>query len=84
MSKLSQITLNKIKEQIIIFLYENYPRSYTAAYVGRDIGRKNELVGRLLDELNKKKVVLLNIKKSKSFKYYRLSEVAKKVYDKEL
>lgn len=84
MVKLSGSTLNKIKEQIILTLYEKYPKSYTAKAIGREIGRDNELIGRLLDELKKNKVVILNVKKSKFFKYYRLSDVAKRIYDKKL
>ena len=81
MPSLSRSNEKRIKEQIIQFLYENHPNSYTAKRIGRELIRDNEFVDRLLRELEETKIVTVNQNKSRSFKYYRLTDIAKRAYD---
>lgn len=81
MPKMSVRTRRRIIEQIISFLYENYPSSYTPKRIGYELARDNEFVTGLLKDLEKKKVIGVNREKSKYFTYYRLSKVAKQAYD---
>jgi predicted transcriptional regulator with HTH domain len=71
----------RIKEQILQYLYEKYPSSFTSKWISKELIRDNEFVGRLLNELEVAKVIEKNERRSSHFTYYRLSEIAKKAYD---
>lgn len=81
MPGLNKSNEKRIKEQIIQYLYENYPNSYTSKRIGKELIRNNEFTARLLKELEEAKVVAVNQNKSKFFKYYRLTDIAKRAYD---
>jgi len=74
----------RIKEQIINYLYEKYPSSFTAKWIARELIRDNEFTGRLLRELEDTKLIEKNERRSSYFTYYRLSDIAKSSYDSKL
>ena len=70
MSKISQEKIERIKEEILRILYENYPGFMYTNDVADAVVRDNEFTLSLLKEL-KKNNLLMNIEQSKGIKIKR-------------
>ena len=82
MPGLNKSNEKRIKEQILHYLYEKYPSSFTPKWIGKELIRDNEFIGRLLAELHEAKLIEKNERRSRHFDYFKLSEVAKQAYDR--
>ncbi len=83
--KLSKEKKDKIKEQILSFLYYIYPKSKFTAQIAREIARDEEFVKSLLLDLKDNKLVLAIKKNPKGVLYsrrvrWRLSNKAYSAY----
>jgi hypothetical protein len=63
MPRISQQKKDKISEHILSHLFNNAPRALFPAHIGREIARDEEFTKTLLQELEKKKLVV-KVKKS--------------------
>jgi len=83
--KLSQEKKDKIKEQILSFLYHEFPKSFFTAEIARELARDEEFVKSLMFEL-KEKGLATNINKNPKGIFYsrrtrwRLSNTAHQAY----
>jgi len=67
--KLSQEKRDKIKEQILSFLFHIYPQSRFTAEISREIARDEEFIKKLMFELKEKDLVI-SIKKNPKGTFY--------------
>lgn len=81
--RLSQAKKDKITEQILSFLYHEFPSQPFTAEIARDIARDEEFVKRLLFELNEKGLVTPIRKNSKGDIFTRRLKwrISQRVYD---
>lgn len=83
--KLSEQKRVKISEQILSFLFHNFPNSYFTAEIARELARDEEFVKSMLSELKNKELVI-QIKKNNEGIFYsrrikwRLSNTAFNAY----
>lgn len=83
--KLSDKKIEKISEQILLFLYSNNPKSFFTSHIAREIARDEEFTKRLLLDLKKKKLIIEIKKNSKGIDYlkrsrWKLSEPSYNIY----
>jgi len=81
--RISQDKKNKIKEQILSFIYQVFPEQPFTAEISREIARDEEFIKRLLFEL-KEDNILVPIRKNKKGEIFsrRLRwKLTNKVYD---
>lgn len=57
MSRISDTKKEKIKNEILSYLFENSPRSYYTYEISEELARDDEFVLKLLLDLEKKKLV---------------------------
>ena len=81
MSKISQEKIERIKEDILRILYENYPGFMYTNDVADAVVRDNEFTLSLLKEL-KKNNLLMNIEQSKGIKIKRRWTLTKITHEK--
>ena len=81
MSKISQEKIERIKEEILRILYENYPGFMYTNDVADAVVRDNEFTLSLLKEL-KKNNLLMNIEQSKGIKIKRRWTLTKITHEK--
>ncbi len=62
--RISQEKKDRIIEQILLFLYQGFPKEPFTAEIAKEIARDEEFIKRLLLELKEKNLVL-SIKKNK-------------------
>lgn len=85
--KLSKQKRDKIAEQILSFLFHNFPHSYFTAEIAREIARDEEFIKALMFDLKDKNFVI-DIKKNPSGSLYsrrikwRISNKAYEAYQK--
>ena len=81
--RLSQVKKDKIAEQILSFLYHNFPNQPFTAEIAREIARDEEFIKRLLFELKDKGLVTPIRKNSKGIAFTRRLKwrLSQKVYD---
>ena len=83
--KLSKEKRDRISEQILSYLYHNFPKSMFTAEIAREIARDEEFVKSLMLDLKNKNLVI-SVKKNPSGVPYvrrirwRLSNQAKQAY----
>jgi predicted transcriptional regulator with HTH domain len=87
MPKISQKKKDKISEQILHHLFEISPESQFTSKISEQIARDEEFVKTILNELQKKSLVVLIDKNPKGIKYekrqrWRLSQQAYDIYKK--
>lgn len=70
MSKVSQKTIDRIKEEILSLLYHNSPVALFTNKIANELIRDEEFIKRLLLELKEQDLVK-EVKKSKNGKEYR-------------
>ena len=87
--KLSQEKRDKIAEQVLSFLYHEFPKSKFTAEIAREIARDEEFIKALMFDLKNKSLVI-DIKKNPKGVFYtrrirwRLSNKAKEAYQQHL
>ena len=84
--KISVEKQQKIKEQILAFLYQSFPRPLFTYYIAKEIARDEEFVKRLLLELKSKKLVIEIKKNNKGLDYsrrsrWKLSNISYNIYN---
>ena len=83
--KLSKEKRDRISEQILSYLYHNFPKSLFTAEIAREIARDEEFVKALMLELKNKNLVISVRKNPAGVPYvrrirWRLSNQAKQAY----
>ena len=83
--KLSKEKRDRISEQILSYLYHNFPKSLFTAEIAREIARDEEFVKALMLELKNKNLVISVRKNPSGIPYvrrirWRLSNQAKQAY----
>lgn len=87
--KLSKEKKDKIAEQILSYLYHEFPKSSFCAEISREIARDEEFVKALMFELKEKNLVTAIKKNPKGIFYsrrirWRLSNKAQEAYKQHL
>jgi len=59
MSRLSQKNFQKVAEQVLGILYDNYPSPLSTNAISKEMGRDNEFTGKVMDFLHAKRYVAL-------------------------
>ncbi|MBT6995737.1 hypothetical protein HN865_01960 [Candidatus Woesearchaeota archaeon] len=85
MPVISQVKQNKIKEQILFYLYAQFPKQPFTVDVAREIARDEEFTKRILQEMNVSSLVVKIERNSEGIKYqrrirWRISNKAHQVY----
>ncbi len=80
--RISKEKRDKIKEQILSFLFHNSPKSLFTIEIARDIARDEEFTKNLLREMASQKLVVEVKKSPKGIKYERRSRwrISDKIY----
>lgn len=87
MPKISQEKIQKIKEQILFYLYSIFPKQVFTSDIAREIARDEEFVKKLLIDLQKDRWIIQIQKNPKGTKYFqrlrwRISNQTHKAYSK--
>ncbi len=87
MPKISKEKKDKIKEQIVFYLYSIFPKQIFTADIAKELARDEEFVKDLLVELEKKELVVKIKKNSEGIDYtrrlrWRISNKAYDIYQK--
>jgi len=85
MPRISHQKIQKIKEQIIFFLYSVFPKQVFTSHIAIEIARDEEFMKFLLEQLQKDKLIIKINQNPKGIKYkrrlrWRLSNKAQKAY----
>ncbi|MFW6283583.1 MAG: hypothetical protein ACOC1P_06050 [Minisyncoccales bacterium] len=83
--KISKEKKKRIKEQILSFLFHEFPKTYFTAQIAREIARDEEFTKDLLQDLKKDKIVTPIKKNPEGIEYsrrirWRLSKKAHRAY----
>ena len=80
--RISEAKKEKIKSQILDFLYSNNPRSFFTSHIAQEIARDEEFIKKLLLELLSKELVVKIDKNSQGKKYLQRArwKLSEKVY----
>jgi len=81
--RLSKSKKDKISEQIMSFLYHEFPKQHFTATISQEIARDEEFIKRILFELKEKGLVVPIRKNLKGITFTRRIKwtLSKKVYD---
>ena len=81
--KLSQEKKDKITEQILSFLYHEFPKSHFTSNISKEIARDEEFIKDLMFELKEKQLVISIKKNPKGVFYSRRIRwrISNQVYD---
>ncbi len=81
--KISQQKKDKIVEQILLYLYQVFPKNPFTAEIGREIARDEEFIKRILLELKDKNLVIAikRNKKGEAFSRRIRWKLSNEVYD---
>jgi predicted transcriptional regulator with HTH domain len=87
MPQISKEKKEKISEQILFHLFSTFPKQVFTADVAKEIARDEEFVKTLLNDLEKKELVVKIDKNSQGFKYsrrqrWRISNKTYEIYKK--
>ena len=85
MPTISKEKQNKIKEQILFYLYSQFPKQLFTSTIAQELARDEEFTKRLLIEMNKDSLIAKIEKNAKGIKYlqrirWRISNKAHKIY----
>ena len=69
--RLSQQKRDKIKEQVLSFLYHSFPTQQFTAHIAVEVARDEEFIKKLLFELKQKNLVVSIKKNSKGIDFTR-------------
>ena len=83
MPRISKQKKERIQEQILQFLYQIFPKQVFTADIAREIARDEEFIKDLLQDLEKKELVVKIIKNSDGINYLRRQRwrISNKIYD---
>ena len=81
--RLSQEKKDKIIEQILLYLYQSFPKNPFTAEIAREIARDEEFIKKLLFELKEKKLIISIDKDKNGITFSRRLKwkLSNKVYD---
>ena len=87
MPKISKEKKDKIKEQIVYYLYSIFPKQIFTADIAKELARDEEFIKLLLTELEKRELVVKIKKNSEGIDYtrrlrWRISNRAYDIYQK--
>tara|TARA_Y100000310_G_scaffold345856_1_gene471529 strand:+ start:11614 stop:11892 length:279 start_codon:yes stop_codon:yes gene_type:complete len=87
MSNISKEKKEKISEQILHFLYSIFPKQVFTLEIAKELARDEEFIKTLLEDLEKKGLVIKINKNSKGIVYsrrlrWRISNKTHKIYTK--
>ena len=87
MPKISQQKIEKIQEQILFYLFNEFPKQIFISDIAKELARDEEFIKRLLIELLKKELVVKITKNPKGIQYsrrlrWRISNKAHEIYSK--
>lgn len=87
MPKISKEKKDKIKEQIIFFLYSIFPKQVFTSDIAKELARDEEFIKDLLTELEKTELVVKIKKNTQGIEYtrrmrWRISNKAYEIYQK--
>jgi len=87
MPKISEQKIEKISEQILSHLYSIFPKQVFTSYIAKELARDEEFTKKLLEELEKKELVVKIDKNSQGIQYlkrqrWRISNKAHVAYSK--
>jgi len=71
MPRISVEKLNKIKEQILFFLYSQFPKQPFTSDIARELARDEEFIKKIMLELHKDSLVIKVEKNTEGIKYVR-------------
>jgi len=87
MPKISFQKKEKISEQILFYLYSIFPKQIFTSDIAKELARDEEFIKSLLENLEKKKLLIKIDKNPKGLKYsrrlrWRISNKTYKIYKK--
>ena len=87
MPKISSQKIEKISEQVLLFLYSEFPRQIFTSKVAEELARDEEFIKKILIDLEKKGLVIKIDKNSLGYQYsrrlrWRISNKAHQMYKK--
>ena len=85
MPKISEEKKQKIAEQILYYLYSIFPKQVYTSKIAKELARDEEFMKKMLEDLQKKELVVKINQNSKGFSYsrrlrWRISNKAHEVY----
>jgi predicted transcriptional regulator with HTH domain len=85
MPKISQQKIDKIYEQILFYLYSTFPKQIFTSEIAKETARDEEFIKNLLNDLEKKELVIKINKNKQGLKYsrrlrWRISNKAHDIY----
>ncbi len=87
MPKISQQKIQKIKEQILFYLYSIFPKQVFTSDIAREVARDEEFTKKLLQDLQGDQLIVKIEKNPQGIKYFRrlrwrISNKTHEVYSK--
>jgi len=87
MPPISNQKIQKIKEQILFYLYNIFPKQVFTSEISRELARDEEFIKKILEQLNKNQLIVKINKNPSGIKYsrrrrWRLSNQVHEVYSK--
>jgi predicted transcriptional regulator len=87
MPKISKQKIEKISEQVLLFLYSEFPKQIFTSKVAEELARDEEFVKKILIDLEKNGLVIKIDKNSLGYQYsrrlrWRISNKAHEIYKK--
>ena len=87
MPPISEQKIRKIKEQILFYLYNSFPKQVFTSDIARELARDEEFIKRMLEQLVKDQLIVKIEKNPKGIKYskrrrWRLSNKVQEAYSK--
>ncbi|MFA4960685.1 MAG: hypothetical protein WC548_03400 [Candidatus Pacearchaeota archaeon] len=84
---ISKIKKEKISEQILSFLYTIFPKQIYTSEIAKEIARDEEFIKKILEDLEKKEIIIKIDKSPKGYKYskrarWRISNKSYELYKK--
>ena len=73
MPKISKEKIEKISEQVLLFLYSEFPKQIFTSIVAKELARDEEFIKKLLISLKEKKLVIEIKKNMQGIDYKRRS-----------
>lgn len=86
MPTISKEKQDKIKEQLLYFLYSVFPKQLFTSDIAKELARDEEFVKTILEDLEKKELVVKIVKNSEGINYtrrarWRISNKAYEIYN---
>ena len=87
MPKISEQKLEKISEQVLLFLYSVFPKQVFTSEIAKELARDEEFIKKRLIEIEKKKLIVRIDKNPQGYQYsrrlrWRISNKTHEMYKK--